>query len=123
VSQPATARRQQFCGRPGYRAGVNDVGEITPAVKAVHLAEAFNMDCEIHGTGSGNLAVLGAVTAGHWYERGLLHPMSDYDEVPPHLLRAIDPMDADGFVTLPATPGLGDDLDHDYIWANQVASW
>jgi L-alanine-DL-glutamate epimerase-like enolase superfamily enzyme len=105
------------------RAGVDDVGGITPALKAAHLAEAFNMDCEIHGTGSGNLTVLGAVTAGRWYERGLLHPMSDYDEVPPHLLRAIDPMDAGGFVTLPAAPGLGDDLDHGYICGNKVASW
>lgn len=105
------------------RAGVNDVGGITPAMKAVHLAEAFNMDCEIHGTGSGNLAVLGAGTAGRWYERGLLHPLSDYDEVPPHLRTAIDPMDSEGFVRLPAAPGLGDDLDFDYIGGATVGSW
>jgi len=105
------------------RAGVDDVGGITPAVKAVHLAEAFNMDCEIHGTGSGNLALLGATTSGRWYERGLLHPMSDYDEVPPYLRSRIDAMDADGFVTLPTGPGLGDDLDHGYIHDRTVASW
>jgi L-alanine-DL-glutamate epimerase-like enolase superfamily enzyme len=105
------------------RAGVDDVGGITPTVKAIHLAEAFNMDCEIHGTGSGNLAVLGATTSGRWYERGLLHPMSDYDEPPPHLRSRIDSMDADGFVTLPEAPGLGDDLDHDYIHDHACASW
>jgi L-alanine-DL-glutamate epimerase-like enolase superfamily enzyme len=105
------------------RAGVDDVGGITPAIKAVHLAEAFNMDCEIHGTGSGNLALLGATTSGRWYERGLLHPMSDYEEMPPHLRSAIDPMDAEGFVALPEAPGLGEDLDHGYIRAHTLASW
>jgi L-alanine-DL-glutamate epimerase-like enolase superfamily enzyme len=105
------------------RAGVDDVGGITPTIKAVHLAEAFNMDCEIHGTGSGNLAVLGATTAGRWYERGLLHPMSDYDELPPHLRTPVDAMDSGGFVTLPAAPGLGDDLDHGYIHDHTDASW
>jgi L-alanine-DL-glutamate epimerase-like enolase superfamily enzyme len=105
------------------RAGVNDVGGITPTVKAIHVAQALNMDCEIHGTGSGNLAVLGAGTAGRWYERGLLHPMSDYDEVPPHLRTAVDPMDDRGFVHLPAAPGLGDDIDHDYIASATVAAW
>lgn len=105
------------------RAGVDDVGGITPTLKAVHLAEAFNMDCEIHGTGSGNLAVLGATTSGRWYERGLLHPMSDYDQAPPHLRARIDAMDPDGFVTLSDAPGLGDDLDHGYIHGQEVASW
>jgi hypothetical protein len=32
-------------------------------------------------------------------------------------------MDAEGFVTLPPAPGLGDDLDQGYICGNKVASW
>ncbi|MGH7153782.1 MAG: hypothetical protein ACREF3_07610 [Acetobacteraceae bacterium] len=55
-----------------------------------------------------------------WYECGLLHPFLDYDEVPAHLNTLPDPMDADGFVHLSAHPGLGDDLDFDYIAANLV---
>jgi L-alanine-DL-glutamate epimerase-like enolase superfamily enzyme len=105
------------------RAGVTDVGGITPALKAVHLAESFNMDCEIHGTGSGNLAVLGASTCGRWYERGLLHPLRDYDEPPPHLHSLVDPMDEAGVVAMPDRPGLGDDIDLDYVAANVVTRW
>src|SRR5262249_13101553 len=75
------------------RVGVHRAGGIAPALKTVHLAEAFGMDCEMHGGGAGTLAVLGAVANSRWYERGLLHPHHDYDEVPPHLLKAVDPVD------------------------------
>jgi L-alanine-DL-glutamate epimerase-like enolase superfamily enzyme len=105
------------------RAGVGDCGGITPTMKVVHLAEAFNMECEIHGGGPGNLAVLGGTIFGRWYERGLLHPHYDYDEVPPHLNTAIDAIDAEGFVHMPTRPGLGQDLNLDYIEENTVASW
>jgi L-alanine-DL-glutamate epimerase-like enolase superfamily enzyme len=105
------------------RAGVLNTGGITPTLKAMHLAEAFNMDCEVHGGGSGNLAVLGASACGRWYERGLVHPLVDYDEVPPHLRSLVDTLDAQGRVAMPTRPGLGDDLDMDYISANVVAQW
>ena len=105
------------------RAGVNTGGGITPTLKSVHVAEAFGMDCEIHGGGSGNLAVLGAMTNGRWYERGLLHPHYDYDTPPPHLRSIIDPMDADGNVTFTDRPGLGDDYDFDFIHENTVTTW
>jgi L-alanine-DL-glutamate epimerase-like enolase superfamily enzyme len=105
------------------RAGVTDVGGITPTIKVVHLAEAFNVDCEIHGGGSANLAVLGATRCGRWYERGLVHPLVDYEEVPPHLSALPDPLDGAGHVAMPDTPGLGDALDLDYIGAHEVAAW
>ncbi|MHB1782033.1 MAG: enolase C-terminal domain-like protein [Acidimicrobiales bacterium] len=105
------------------RVGVNDTGGITPAMKIVHLADAFNMDAEVHGGGSGNLAVLGAMENGRWYERGLLHPHFDYDAVPPHLNSAVDPIDEHGNVQMPESPGLGDDLCFGYIDENIVARW
>ncbi|GAA4564840.1 enolase C-terminal domain-like protein [Planotetraspora kaengkrachanensis] len=104
------------------RVGVVGSGGVIPALKAVHLAESFGMECEIHGNGSGALAVIGATTCGHWYERGLLHPHTDYDTAPPHLRSIVDPLTG-GNVRMPAAPGLGDDLDHDYIAAHAVASW
>ena len=61
------------------RVGVADVGGIGPSMKIAHLAESFNMDCEIHGGGAGNLAVIGAISNTTWYERGLLHPFIDHD--------------------------------------------
>jgi L-alanine-DL-glutamate epimerase-like enolase superfamily enzyme len=105
------------------RIGVNDAGGITPALKTIHLAEAFNVDCEVHGSGSGNIAVIGGTFAGRWYERALLHPHFDYDDVPPHLKSNIDPMDEDGNIHMPMLPGLGDDLDLDYIEGNLIATW
>jgi L-alanine-DL-glutamate epimerase-like enolase superfamily enzyme len=97
------------------RVGVGDVAGITPALKVIHLAEAHNLDVEVHGNGSGNLAVLGGTEGGRWYERGLLHPHCDYDRSPPHLRSPVDPIDGQGEVTMPARPGLGGDLDLDYI--------
>ncbi|HZC27104.1 MAG TPA: enolase C-terminal domain-like protein [Actinopolymorphaceae bacterium] len=105
------------------RAGVGDCGGITPTMKIVHLAEAFNMECEIHGGGAGNLAVLGGTIFGRWYERGLLHPHYDYDDAPPHLHSNVDAMDAEGNISMPTAPGLGVDLNLAYIEDNTITSW
>lgn len=103
------------------RAGVQGTGGIGPTLKVAHLAESFGMNCEVHGNGAANLTVCAAIRNCRWYERGLLHPFLDYDEVPAYLRRLTDPMDADGFVHLPQLPGLGDDIDFDYIAAHTVA--
>jgi L-alanine-DL-glutamate epimerase-like enolase superfamily enzyme len=103
------------------RTGVWDVGGIGPSLKVGHIAEGFNMSCEVHGTGAGNLAVCAAIPNTTYYERGLLHPFLDYDAPPPYLRRIDDEMDRDGFVHLRDEPGLGHDIDHAYIDANLVA--
>ncbi len=102
------------------RTGVTDVGGIGPSLKIIHLAECFGMDCEIHGGGAGNLTLTAVQKNGRWYERGLLHPFIDYDEVPEYLNTRTDAMDAEGYVHLPQIPGLGDDINFDYINANLV---
>jgi L-alanine-DL-glutamate epimerase-like enolase superfamily enzyme len=94
---------------------MDHVGGIGPSLKIIHLAEAFGMDCEIHGGGAGNLTLTAVQKNGRWYERGLLHPFLDYDEVPEYLNARPDPMDADGFVHLSQRPGLGEDINFDYI--------
>ena len=103
------------------RTGVMDVGGIGPSMKIAHLAESFNMDCEIHGGGAGNLAVLGAIHNGRWYERGLLHPFIDYDETPGYLNSIIDEMDGEGYIHMPTAPGLGEDINFEHIDANLVS--
>lgn len=105
------------------RAGVPGVGGITPTLKVAHLAEAFGMNCEVHGNGAANLAVCGAIKNCRWYERGLLHPFLDYDEVPAYLNSLADPMDQDGFVHLSQQPGLGEDINFDYIAAHTVTAY
>lgn len=102
------------------RTGVQDIGGITPALKVAHLAEAFGMSCEVHGGGAANLSLLGAMRNGRWYERGLLHPFLDYDACPPYLRSIQDPMDKDGYVPMPTAPGLGQDIEFDYIADNEV---
>ena len=103
------------------RGGVVDIGGITAMMKLVHLCESFEIAMEVHGGGSGNLHVLGAMgIPGEFYERGLLHPFIDYDEVEPWLNSKIDDLDDEGYVHMPQTPGLGEDINFDYIDDNIV---
>jgi L-alanine-DL-glutamate epimerase-like enolase superfamily enzyme len=105
------------------RAGVQGVGGIGPCLKVAHLAESFGMNCEIHGNGAANLSVVGMIGNCAWYERGLLHPMLDYDAVPAYLKQIVDPMDSEGVVHLSDRPGLGEDIDFDYIENHTTAKY
>ena len=103
------------------RGGVGDVGGITPLMKIVHLCEAHGVRMEVHGGGPGALHVLCAMgIPGEFYERGLLHPFIDYDEVPAWLNSAVDPMDDEGYVHVSDDPGLGWDINWDYVADNRV---
>jgi L-alanine-DL-glutamate epimerase-like enolase superfamily enzyme len=104
------------------RGGVGDLGGITPLVKVAHLAEAFGMRMEVHGGGPGNLHVLCAMgIPGQYYERGLLHPFIDYETPMPWLHQITDPMDDEGYVHVSDAPGLGWEIDFDYIARNLVS--
>ena len=105
------------------RAGVPGVGGITPTLKVAHLAEAFGMNCEVHGNGAANLSVCAAIKNCRWYERGLLHPFLNYDDVPAYLHSLADPMDQDGFVHLSQKPGLGEDINFEYIAGHTVLTY
>ena len=79
------------------------------------------MHLGVHGGGGGNLRVLGSmVSPGLDYERGLLHPFIDHDETPAWLNKPIDPMDNEGMVHISQDPGLGYDINWDYINKNLV---
>jgi hypothetical protein len=53
-------------------------------------------------------------------ERGLLHPFIDYDVPQPWLNTPVDPMDDERFVRISPEPGLGYDINRDYINSNLV---
>lgn len=106
------------------RVGVWDVGGITPAMKTVHLCEAFRVRCEVHGGGAVNLQVLGAMgIPGEYYERGLLHPHVNHEAESPWLKTPIDLIDDKGYVQIPQGPGLGEEIDWDFIKENTVSAW
>jgi L-alanine-DL-glutamate epimerase-like enolase superfamily enzyme len=73
-------------------------------------------------SGFANLQVLGATSedTSEWYERGLLAPGVDYDAPHPYLRSTCDPLLPDGDVELPQGPGLGFDIDWDYIGDNTL---
>ena len=106
------------------RGGIGDLGGITPLVKVAHLAESFGMRMEVHGGGAANLHVLCAMgIPGQFYERGLLHPFVDYETPQPWLSEIDDPMDDEGYVHVSQRPGLGWDIQFDYIQENLISSY
>jgi L-alanine-DL-glutamate epimerase-like enolase superfamily enzyme len=106
------------------RGGVWDVGGITPLMKIAHLCEAFGMRMEVHGNGVGNLHALCAMgIPGEYYERGLLHPFLDYEQPQPWLRALADPIDDEGYVHVSQQPGLGLEIDFDYIREHLVDAW
>ena len=97
------------------------LGGLTPLMKCIHLCEAHGVSLEVHGGGHGNLHALGAMSIpGEYYERGLLHPHYDYEAAQPWLASRVDDVDAEGFVSLPQAPGLGLDIDWDYVNTHRV---
>jgi L-alanine-DL-glutamate epimerase-like enolase superfamily enzyme len=103
------------------RGGVGDLGGITPLVKTAHLCESFGVRMEVHGGGAANLHVLCAMgIPGEYYERGLLHPFVDYEQPALWLNALEDPLDDEGYVHVSQKPGLGQEINFDYIHAHTV---
>lgn len=98
------------------------MGGITAVKKCMDLCEAFGVRCELHGGGFGHLQILGATSPklSEWYERGLLGPRYDYETPRPPLRSICDPMDEDGNVIIPKGPGLGMEIDWDYVEKNRI---
>ena len=73
-------------------------------------------------SGFGNLQVLGATSedTSEYYEKGLLAAGVDYDTPPPYLGVNCDVIDGDGYVTLPSGPGMGYDVQWDFIEDNLI---
>lgn len=98
-------------------------GGITGCRKALGFYESIGMQCEIHVGGFGNLALLGSTSEEtcEYYERGLLRHDENYDSlIPPYLLHPCDPMDSEGYVSIPQGVGLGMEIDWDYVNDNLI---
>ena len=97
-------------------------GGITGVKKTVDMYESLGMKCEIHVGGSGNAQILAATIEDtcEYYERGLLTLDMVHTSTAPYLKEPVDPMDEQGYVSLPDGPGLGVELDWDYITSHSV---
>lgn len=97
-------------------------GGITGVRKTVDMYEALGMKCEMHVGGFGNAQILAATTEDtcEYFERGLLQLDKVHTSTPPYLQSPCDPMDDDGNVLLPDGPGLGYDLNWDYIDEHRI---
>lgn len=104
------------------RAGVLDVGGITPMLKTVAVCEALGVPLTLHLGGVASLHVLATMPINGWFfERGMLHPDVDHDATPAWLASPVEVMDAAGEMQVPQRPGLGYDLDEDVLAAAEVA--
>jgi L-alanine-DL-glutamate epimerase-like enolase superfamily enzyme len=97
-------------------------GGVTGARKTAVVCEAYGVRCEVHMSGFGNLQVLGATSedTSEYYEKGLLAPGVDYDTPHPYLRATCDAIDGEGYVTLPRRPGMGYDIEWDFIEDNLI---
>jgi L-alanine-DL-glutamate epimerase-like enolase superfamily enzyme len=95
-------------------------GGITTCMKAAHVAEAFNMNFEIHHGGNSlnnvaNLHVAMAIKNCEYFEVLLPDEVNKYG-----LVHDIE-IDADGLVHAPTGPGVGAEIDFDLIRRNTYA--
>jgi len=94
------------------RAGVRDKGGIGPLKKIASMAEAFGMNCEIHNAVAplysvANLHVMCSIKNSKYHEK----------MVRPYWAGVLEDVeiDRDGYITVPQKPGLGLEIDWEYI--------
>jgi L-alanine-DL-glutamate epimerase-like enolase superfamily enzyme len=104
-----------------------DVGYdgITGVMKLAHACEALGIDIEFHGPGPAQRHCMAAIRNTNYYEMGLLHPKAPASH--PHDLYKdgyrddLDAVDAYGHVPVPQGPGLGVEIDWDWVAKNRTA--
>jgi L-alanine-DL-glutamate epimerase-like enolase superfamily enzyme len=106
------------------RANVNSDGGITGVMKLAHLAEAHGLDVELHGPSLAHRHCMASIRNSNWFELGLVHPKVTADRAPVYAERRwldlLESVDREGCVAVPDGPGLGVDLDWDWIEAHKT---
>ena len=103
-----------------------DVGYdgITGVVKLAHACEALGIDLEFHGPGPAQRQCMAAIRNTNYYEMGLLHPKAPASHEPNLYVDYVDDLeaiDANGHVSIPQGPGLGVDINWDWVERNRVS--
>ncbi|MCH8289607.1 mandelate racemase [Candidatus Poribacteria bacterium] len=110
-------------GTDFVRTGTYEDGGITGAMKIAHAAEGFGLDVEFHGGGLAHRHCIAAIRNTNYYELGLLHPLISQTKPPIYPSEFTDELqniDSNGHVAVPQGPGLGVELDWDYIASHRV---
>jgi L-alanine-DL-glutamate epimerase-like enolase superfamily enzyme len=103
-----------------------DVGYdgITGVMKLAHACEALGIDIELHGPGPAQRHCMAAIRNTNYYEMGLLHPRAPASSTP-DLYRdgyrdTLDAIDRNGHVPVPQGPGLGVEIDWEWVARNRT---
>ena len=99
-------------------------GGLTGALKIAHAAEGFGLDAEIHGGGPAHRHLMASIRNTNYYELGLVTPKVKRTHAPvyqdPSMLDELDSADASGCVSVPEGPGLGAEIDWDWVRQHEV---
>lgn len=104
------------------RGDVNYDG-ITGAMKIAHACEGLGVDIEFHGPGPAQRQCMAAVRNTNYYEMGLLHPKAPASHEPHLFLDYRDDLtavDSNGHVPIPQGPGLGVQINWEWVEKNRV---
>ena len=110
-------------GTDFVRTGVYEDGGITGAMKVAHAAEGFGLDVEFHGGGLAHRHCIAATRNTNYYELALVGPGIGNPIrapiYPTEFLDELDSADPNGHVAVPEGPGLGVEIDWEFINAHQ----
>ena len=97
---------------------------ITGVMKLAHACEALGLDIELHGAGPDHRQCMAAIRNTNYYEMTLVHPKApSLDDVPLYkdgYRDALDAVDEHGCVPVPQGPGLGVEIDWDWLAAHRT---
>lgn len=106
------------------RADAYHDGGITGALKIAHAAEGLGLDVELHSCNPAHRHLMTALRNTNYYEMNLVHPTGDSSAFNHYLSDyrdTLDAIDEHGCVFAPDGPGLGVEIDWDYIREHQTA--
>lgn len=96
---------------------------ITGVMKLAHAAEALGIDIEFHGPGPAQRQCMAAIRNTNYYELGLVHPKapaSHADGLYVDYSDDLDAIDEHGHLPVPTGPGLGVEIDWDWVKAHET---
>ena len=94
-------------------------GGLTSAQKICHTVQTAGMDVEPHVGGPEHLQLASTLRNAHYFEHGLLHPQLEAGDGP--YTEPVEELNPDGTVDVPDGPGLGVEVDWDFVEEHRTA--